>query len=600
MGSIRVSVNQVIVVLFHESIGGTRRQSGCRAAESDMDFFKCAIPVWEKKKENEKNTALVFQAELQVADPNSNYTVTSGPARAAKGYFRVDVVDISRFLKKGKNTVCVEVVGYNTPTFQNIAQPAFLQCEILFEDQVIAATGQMGFAAFTMPYKLQKTVRYDFQRSFTEAYDYTKTQVQKVELDILPEGKLLERGIAMPSCELHLPREMIQSFQVVELSEVDKIPETTAVQHTKDVVFSKEELEIDVPFLYAHCQEQNIDFSRNPYQASAFAEKQGKIYEFDRELSGFIRLKIEASEEYHLLLSYDEILTANHLNPFRMNSCNVISVKGPAGSCCMETLEPYSIKYIKVSVLSGSIDKLDLSVRSFENGTENSFQPEFQDEDIKVIFEAAKETYRQNAVDIFTDCPSRERAGWLCDSFFTGRAEWALTDQNSVEHNFLENILLFHNDDILPDGMLPMCYPADFPNGEFIPNWGMWFVLELEEYFNRTNNKELLALSKDKVYALWGYFKNFENEFGLLEDLKGWVFVDWSDANQHVTGVNYPSNMMYYAMLMVISRLFHDTRAAHAAEKLKQVICEKSYNGGSELYNHILSDVRRQCEENFL
>ena len=32
--------------------------------------------------------------------------------------------------------------------------------------------------------------------------------------------------------------------------------------------------------------------------------------------------------------------------------------------------------------------------------------------------------------------------------------------------------------------MLPMCYPADHYDGNFIPNWAMWFVLELEEYIS--------------------------------------------------------------------------------------------------------------------
>lgn len=31
--------------------------------------------------------------------------------------------------------------------------------------------------------------------------------------------------------------------------------------------------------------------------------------------------------------------------------------------------------------------------------------------------------------------------------------------------------------------MLPMCYPADVDGGGFIPNWAMWFILELKDTF---------------------------------------------------------------------------------------------------------------------
>jgi alpha-L-rhamnosidase len=74
------------------------------------------------------------------------------------------------------------------------------------------------------------------------------------------------------------------------------------------------------------------------------------------------------------------------------------------------------------------------------------------------------------------DCPTRERAGWLCDSFFTARAEKVFTGENAIEYNFLENFLLPEKFEHLPKGMLPMCYPSDHYDKVFIPNWAMWFV----------------------------------------------------------------------------------------------------------------------------
>ena len=57
-----------------------------------------------------------------------------------------------------------------------------------------------------------------------------------------------------------------------------------------------------------------------------------------------------------------------------------------------------------------------------------------------------------------------------------------------------------------------MCYPADHYDGVFIPNWAMWFVLELGEYAERTSDRELVARAREKVYALLDYFRRFENE----------------------------------------------------------------------------------------
>ena len=30
-----------------------------------------------------------------------------------------------------------------------------------------------------------------------------------------------------------------------------------------------------------------------------------------------------------------------------------------------------------------------------------------------------------------------------------------------------------------------MCYPADHPDGTYIPNWAMWLILELKEYLEK-------------------------------------------------------------------------------------------------------------------
>ena len=99
----------------------------------------------------------------------------------------------------------------------------------------------------------------------------------------------------------------------------------------------------------------------------------------------------------------------------------------------------------------------------------------------------------------------------------------------------------------LPEGMLPMCYPADHNDGVFIPNWALWFVVQLEEYTQRGGDMQLAAALEDKVLGLFDYFKPFLNEDGLLEKLESWVFVEWSAANRFVQDVNYPSNMLYAA-----------------------------------------------------
>ena len=92
----------------------------------------------------------------------------------------------------------------------------------------------------------------------------------------------------------------------------------------------------------------------------------------------------------------------------------------------------------------------------------------------------------------------------------------------------------------LPDGMLPMCYPADHNDGVFIPNWALWFVVELEEYLARSGDRETVDALRPRVLRLFDYFKKFRNEDGLLEKLESWVFVEWSAANSLRAGRELP------------------------------------------------------------
>jgi alpha-L-rhamnosidase len=174
------------------------------------------------------------------------------------------------------------------------------------------------------------------------------------------------------------------------------------------------------------------------------------------------------------------------------------------------------------------------------------------------------------------DCPSRERAGWLCDSFFTSRVEKTLTGASVVEKAFLSNFLMPERFEHIPEGMLPMCYPADHNDHTYIPNWAMWYVVELGEYAKRSGDRELVEQAKDRMYALLKFFKPFENEFGLLEKLQSWVFIEWSKANELVQDVSFASNMLYATMKDVIAELYADEELAKEAAQLRKTILDMS------------------------
>lgn len=145
----------------------------------------------------------------------------------------------------------------------------------------------------------------------------------------------------------------------------------------------------------------------------------------------------------------------------------------------------------------------------------------------------------------------------------------------------LENYILCGKIKELPEGMIPMCYPAEHLNGEYIPNCAMWYAIILCEYLKENKFREYEKTIERQIDGLLSFFARYENEFGLLENLDGWVFVEWSVANSpdYVKGVNYPSNMIYYKMLKSIATYRADNALLSKAESIKKNITDFSFNG---------------------
>jgi alpha-L-rhamnosidase len=127
--------------------------------------------------------------------------------------------------------------------------------------------------------------------------------------------------------------------------------------------------------------------------------------------------------------------------------------------------------------------------------------------------------------------------------------------------------------------MLPMCYPSDHNDGVFIPNWAMWFVVELEEYAARSNDQATLHAIKPRVLKLLDFFQRYENSDGLLEKLPSWVFVEWSAANDFVQDVNYPSNMLYAGTLAAVGRMYKMPKLTAKAERIRATVRRQSFDG---------------------
>lgn len=564
---------------------------------------KIKSAVWAEGQKNQMNRAFAFVLDLgkkQMGEiclsAASCYKVIAdgklmgfGPNRTAHGYARAAVYPFNA------QYITVEVQSHFVPNFCWVKREPFFACVLKTE------SGKEYFAedfnCFALSDRVQKVRRYSFQRGFCETYinekDRTALYFCKPQ-NAFPRVKTEKTELPhlLPSETLNPALSEIFAEKVIDSGYCKTSPEIAVyVDRTETLIGTVIE-----GFKRGEWQDFSTDeISRITYLSGAKSGDYAyETLDFSRIVTGIVEVEIIAGNAGEVFFAFDEILSDEKLKtikPFRGDTANVFkwTVK-KAGVYNLSAFEPYAFRYANVITSAGV--KANVKVRAYENPEAGKMLFECDDKKIEQIMEAARHTFAHNAVDLLTDCPSRERAGWLSDSFFSSVAERVFTGDNKVERAFLQNYILADKSGH-PKGMIPRCYPADYYEEDgFIPNWSLWYILEIYKYFTQYGYDETVEKSRANVEGILNYFVDFENEFGVLEDLKGWIFVEWSAANNsdHINGINVPSNACYYASLLAAAKVYGIKGLKEKAEKVKDYLLKNAYVDGFFVDNLIRNE----------
>ena len=567
-------------------------------------FCVCAEPVWHAGHETEMNEQLVFtgmfvwnggeKPVLTLASSNpyrvkvNGAFVWYGPARGPRGWFRKDKLSLD--VHKGENVVEIENAGYNCNSFYFMDQPSFLDASVAVGGETVLQTAAKGgpktFEARVLTSRVRRVNRYSYQRMFAEVYDVPSAVGDAIALAAQPEGKWL------PRCGAPVDFALKDDFTLAGRGTFGYDKTSPRVPHggfglvgnkaAKYKGYFLDELEYDTWDVATRVRLSSDGLVSDSARRARLTTGEYALYASPCNRTGFIGLTVRCLEPGVLHVFFDEMLSTNGLLDVRRNGTanTVVWRFTKPGVYEVEAFEPYTAKFVQPLALSGCFEVSAPRLRLYRSAASEGASLESSDSRLSAIFAAAEETYAQNAVDLFTDCPSRERAGWNCDAYFTGRTAWLLTGNSDVERQYLENYALPDSYEKLPKGMFPMCYPADSRDGNFIPSWALFMTLELDEYMRERNGDRRLAEAfRSKIFALVDYLKTFRNSDGLLEKLPRWVFVEWSRANKLVQDVNYPNNMVWAATLEAVDRLYGRPDLAAEAARVREEIRRQSWTG---------------------
>ncbi len=562
-------------------------------------MFNFAKPIFVCGTENEMNRLTVYRAKadlrgtslkIAAADFYRVYVngkfVAFGPARTAKGYARVDFHELSSYAH-GDDEIVISVIGYRCSyTISLVNQQSFLCAEILRGDAPVLFTGR-DFDAFLPDCKLQKVERYSTQRHFAEVWDLRNGDIvtekcEKAEISVMAEPpKFIDRVAPYPAYN----EVSVDGYASRGELEFDPTLPVRTNFYSEKInehygIFPDGEIEYR-PYGWLQQFGQKMTGAAGEFPIT-LKEGQYAIIDFSQIEVGFIGFCADAANESDIVIGYTEDCSREKFEFTDMHAHTAVEFLLPEGTTSASTFEPYSVRYAIVAVKKGEIRLEKFGIRTYINAMTGAKTVQTGNEKLDEICRAALRSYAHNAVDLYTDCPSRERAGWLCDTYFTSQTEYWLFGTTFVEDAFLENYRLYKNEGEMPRGMIPMCYPSVqlFHLGDkYIPQWAMWYIIEVDEYINKRGHKDAGELFRDSLYGLLGFFREYENGDGLLEKLPNWNFIEWGIANSWTQDISYPTNFLYARVLDAFYNIYGDEECRERAAQVRAKTVERSFNG---------------------
>lgn len=569
-----------------------------------MYMFKQARPVWKKYLEQQYNQfvgfhtrlALKESTKLKIAITARSYyrlylngeMIASGPARTAVHYCRIDEICA---LAQGSCHIAIEVAAYAKPEMycnDCTMEPGMMIAEISdASGRVLSATGQDDWTCQELIYRRGLVETMSHCRGIVEYYDLTPDSFSWRQKALSEKPVIVEEEIHYLQRRAPYP-----TYRPIPFSTLQTVNDMCQLENVRPDAMMVLAKTVNARW-YAQIPEENLflDSLRRekeaPFSGRLISQRPngglqlvpGKnpaalLWEMPGSEVGFLSITVTVEEPCIIdMLNSDVLDASGHLgsNTYATRFCL------QPGNYCLITFEPKLTRYVKLILrTTGKVElKAPVLLEDTYPDDRNTF---FQcdDGDLNRIYEAARRTLRLNTLDIFMDCPERERGGWLCDSYFTAKGAWQLFGDLSVEKDFIENFLLTDPKQTW-HGFFPEVYPGTRGNGGDvgIRNWSFWLMLELCDYYQRSGDMDFIIQYKERVVYFVRELLNLRGPGGLLENI-GPLFVDWSISNQPsaMEPISVPVNCMAVCMLTQLAELYGQSDWRIAADEMRRSLRE--------------------------
>lgn len=491
--------------------------------------------------------------------------VLYGPQRAARGTARVSEIGISC------KVLAIELESCYIKTYMFDKQTPFFACLLTLEDGT--QFGAEDFSCYRLDDRVEKEQRFSYQRGFAEVYrmkhDRTafyrgQSDYPAAEVEEAPLPRLLEATVDNAKLEIKEPVGIVECGRV----EQDAGRPVWRERTHNDVGNGLEGYRIDE--WEESATDEAVRFVYHAGEKAKSGDLKYTIVDFGRSIAGFSELTVCAGKPGAVYLIFDELLWEEHGRGKNFVACNRDTCSKvhkwtleKAGGYRLEPFDVYALRYACI-VSDAETEIESVRLRAYENPNAGRLRFHCANGKLDAVMEAARATIAQCTADSYICDPVREWTGWMGDAWFVTVAEKIFTGDHQSERAYLENVLNSYSDEV-PEGMVRPYCPGENYGDLFIPSWAMMYILLIVKHADTYGKDWIVEKSEEKVRGILKYFSEQENELGLLENLGGWVIVDWSGANDptHLCGVSVPTNMLYAYTLKEAGELLNGKSGPH-------------------------------------
>lgn len=264
-----------------------------------------------------------------------------------------------------------------------------------------------------------------------------------------------------------------------------------------------------------------------PVSSRSFCEEGKTVYSYDfgEELAGCLYIEGDFSSAEEVLIRAGEELEGDRVRfDMRCNCRYEEKWKPVVGKCNYENYDYKAFRYVEIIVPGDAGLTLVKAISRHYPFDDNFNCYKGNDEKLKQIFEICKRSVKVGTQEGFLDCPSREKGQYLGDAIITGRSYAFLTGKTDMLRKCIRQ---FSYTKKTCPGLMAVA-PGSLM--QEIADFSLLFSELLLTDYEFTGDKCFLEEYYPVALGVTKYFSKYENTDGILDTVsEKWNLVDWPE-----------------------------------------------------------------------